>query len=158
MRDVTFFTCQSLAYQAKAFVISACGTIDDEMLRAHVVTPEDRALLEDPTMFGGSTIINPAGKIIAGPMDSEEGILYADIDLEDGIRGKLVHDFAGHYNRPDVFQLNVSAMTPPIYKRVLNPSSFIGGHSPMPSQSKGSAKQVEAATDSPIPESFRPKE
>ena len=149
MRDVTFFACQSLAYQTKAFVISACGTIDDEMLRAHVVTPEDRAFLEDPTMCGGSTIISPAGKIIAGPMGPEEGILYADIDLEEGMRGKLVHDFAGHYNRADVFQLNVSAMTPPIYNRVPGPSPTIGSLSPMSGRPEGSAKVLAVGAGAP---------
>ena len=66
-------------------------------------------------MCGGSTIISPGGKIIAGPMGPEEGILYADIDLEEGMRGKLVHDFAGHYNRPDIFQLHVNRAAPLLY-------------------------------------------
>ena len=39
-------------------------------------------------------------------MGAEEGILYADCNLDLGIQMKLRHDFAGHYNRPDIFQLH----------------------------------------------------
>jgi aliphatic nitrilase len=114
------------------------------MLRAHVVTPEDRTLLEDPMMCGGSTIISPSGKIIAGPMGPEEGILYGDIDLEEGMRGKLVHDFAGHYNRADVFQLNVSAMTLPIYNVIPVPSPAVGSLA-VSGRGEGAAKVPEPA-------------
>ena len=48
-------------------------------------------------------------------MGAEEGILYADLDLEAGIKMKLRHDFAGHYNRPDIFQLRVNTEAPQIY-------------------------------------------
>ena len=50
-------------------------------------------------------IVAPNSRIIAGPMGAEEGILYAECDLELGIQMKLRHDFAGHYNRPDIFHL-----------------------------------------------------
>ena len=94
----------------------------------------------------------------AGPMGPEEGILYADIDLEDGIRGKLVHDFAGHYNRADVFQLRVSAMTPPIYNLVQSPSPVTGSLLSASGRSEGSAKAIEAGPAAPIAESFRLEE
>ena len=48
-------------------------------------------------------------------MGAEEGILYADCNLEVGINMKLRHDFAGHYNRPDIFQLQVNRGTPHLY-------------------------------------------
>ena len=91
-------------------------------------------------MCGGSTIISPGGKIIAGPMGPEEGILYADIDLEEGMRGKLVHDFAGHYNRADVFRLNVSSMTLPIYNLVPGSSPAVGSLSTLPGRGEEPAK------------------
>jgi hypothetical protein len=39
---------------------------------------------------------------------NEEGILYADLDLEEVIKGKYEFDVSGHYNRPDVFTFNVN--------------------------------------------------
>ena len=48
-------------------------------------------------------------------MSAEEGILYADCDLEIGIQMKLRHDFAGHYNRPDIFHLQINRSAPKLY-------------------------------------------
>jgi len=73
-------------------------------------------------------------------MGPEEGILYADIDLEEGMRGKLVHDFAGHYNRADIFRLNVSSMTLPIYNLVPGSSPAVGSLSTLPGRGEEPAK------------------
>ena len=48
-------------------------------------------------------------------MGAEEGILYADCNLEIGVQMKLRHDFAGHYNRPDIFHLQVNRAAPSLY-------------------------------------------
>jgi aliphatic nitrilase len=48
-------------------------------------------------------------------MGMEEGILYADCNLELGVLTKLRHDFVGHYNRPDIFQVHVNRAAPRIY-------------------------------------------
>jgi nitrilase len=56
---------------------------------------------------GGSAIVDPKGKILAGPVENEETILYADIDL-DAARGmKWDLDTGGHYARPDIFELRI---------------------------------------------------
>lgn len=57
---------------------------------------------------GGSIIVNPLGDVLAGPNYSSEGLLVAEIDLHDVIRGKYDLDVVGHYNRPDVFTLYVN--------------------------------------------------
>ena len=55
---------------------------------------------------GNSCIVAPNGKYLAGPLNEEEGILYADIDLSAIIAAKRMFDVAGHYARPDVFEFN----------------------------------------------------
>jgi aliphatic nitrilase len=60
-------------------------------------------------------IVAPNSRIIAGPMGAEEGILYAECNLELGIQMKLRHDFAGHYNRPDIFHLQINRAAPKLY-------------------------------------------
>ena len=52
--------------------------------------------------------MGPDGKFIAGPLNAEEGILYADLDPKQMRGPKWNLDVAGHYARPDVFRLTVN--------------------------------------------------
>ena len=65
-------------------------------------------------------------RIIAGPMGPEDGILYADCNLDLAIQMKLRHDFAGHYNRPDIFQMHINRASPQIYKVHNDPAALSG--------------------------------
>ena len=115
MRNRVAVNSQAFAQMSKAFVVSACGTVDAHMIEVLQAPPEAEKFLRDPDCCGGSVIVAPNSRIIAGPMGAEEGILYADCDLELGIMTKLRHDFAGHYNRPDIFQLHVNRSAPHLY-------------------------------------------
>src|SRR4030042_5323479 len=106
---------QAFAQMSKAFVISPCGTVDEDMIAKLQVGPEGEAFLRNPDCCGGSVIVAPNQRILAGPMGAEEGIIYADCDLEIAVAAKLRHDFAGHYNRPDIFQLWVNERRPKLY-------------------------------------------
>lgn len=57
---------------------------------------------------GGSAIVSPFGEVIEGPLYDKEGILYADLDPSEVIKGKVDFDVMGHYARPDIFQLTVN--------------------------------------------------
>ncbi|MCC7082723.1 MAG: carbon-nitrogen hydrolase family protein [Burkholderiales bacterium] len=115
LRNRVAVDSQAFAQMSKAWVISACGTVDDDMIRKLEVGPAGEKFLRDPDSCGGSLIVAPNSRIVAGPMGPEEGILYADCDIEVGIQMKLRHDFAGHYNRPDIFQMHVNRSAPRIY-------------------------------------------
>jgi aliphatic nitrilase len=80
------------------------------------VGPEAEKFLRNPDCCGGSVIVGPNSRILAGPLGMEEGILYADCNLEIGVQMKLRHDFAGHYNRPDIFQLHINRAAPQLYR------------------------------------------
>ncbi len=71
---------------------------------------ELKELNEQPEVMcrGGSAIISPLGKVLAGPLFDQEGILFADLDLAEITRSKFDFDVVGHYARPDVFQLMVN--------------------------------------------------
>lgn len=58
---------------------------------------------------GDSVVIEPGGKIVAGPMRRELGILYAEIDLERVGAAQRSLDVVGHYSRPDIFNLHVNS-------------------------------------------------
>ncbi len=53
---------------------------------------------------GGSIIVSPQGKVLAGPLFGEAGILTAELNLNDIIESKLDFDVNGHYARNDIFK------------------------------------------------------
>jgi nitrilase len=57
---------------------------------------------------GDSVIVAPGGKIVAGPLHEEAGILYAECDPAEAAATRRTLDAAGHYSRPDVFELRVN--------------------------------------------------
>lgn len=60
---------------------------------------------------GGSSIVTPFGDVIAGPQwEDEDGIIFADVDFDDCIRGRLDLDTAGSYSRNDAFKLTVQGL------------------------------------------------
>ena len=51
--------------------------------------------------------VDPTGTPIGDTLQNEEGIAYADFDLNQCIEPKQFHDVVGYYNRFDVFSLSV---------------------------------------------------
>ena len=101
-------TMQHVAREGGLFVISCCMALKIEdipdRLEFKKLYPEGREWVN----VGNSAIIAPNGKIIAGPLEAEEGILFADIDLQDIVKAKRMFDVVGHYSRPDVFNFEVN--------------------------------------------------
>ncbi len=97
---------QHIAREGGLFLMSNCMTLHKNDL------PDDlKKVYEkkgDWISTGESCIINPKGKIIAGPLVAEEGILYADIELSEIIATKRRFDVVGHYARPDVFNFSIN--------------------------------------------------
>jgi nitrilase len=123
MQDASILAARSLAYQLKTFVISSCAIVTDELIEAYGPAEEDREQLEQLSRLGGTCIVGPRGKIIAGPLGPGEGILYCDIDTDDVIIPKLIHDFAGHYNRPDIFSVRINRNAPELVSQGLPATS-----------------------------------
>jgi len=73
--------------------------------------PEKSTLYPDADEWvnpGDSVVIAPGGEIVAGPMNKEIGIMYHELDREKVSIAKRALDVAGHYSRPDIFQLHVN--------------------------------------------------
>jgi nitrilase len=131
LRNRVAVDSQAFAQMSKAFVVSACGTVDERMIAMLESDAEAEKFLRSPDCSGGSVVVAPNSRIIAGPMGAEEGILYAECDLELGIQMKLRHDFAGHYNRPDIFHLHINRTAPQLYS-VHGGDRLPGGHADSP--------------------------
>ncbi len=56
---------------------------------------------------GDSVVIDPMGKIVAGPLRREAGMLYAEIDVARVAPSRRTLDVTGHYARADIFELHV---------------------------------------------------
>ncbi|HEY9350208.1 MAG TPA: hypothetical protein VIP75_05905, partial [Acidothermales bacterium] len=68
------------------------------------------------------------GDLLAGPARHEEAILTADIDLAAVHAARRYFDPAGHYHRPDIFQLNADIRSrPPVVLRQEGPSETGNG-------------------------------
>lgn len=94
-RDSWAPSMQHIACEGRCFVLSACQYLaGDEPAR--------------PLIRGGSLAVDPFGRFLAGPHFGSESILTAEIDPAEITRGKFDLDVAGHYARPDVFQLRVN--------------------------------------------------
>ena len=101
-------TMRHSAKEGRCFVVGVCqafhmNDIPDEL----EFKSEYLSKLEGWINPGMSVIVDPDGKIVAGPLDSEEGILYADATADQLVGPRWQLDTAGHYARPDVFQLQV---------------------------------------------------
>lgn len=109
-RPVWLPTMQTIALESRAFVLSACQYLDRGMIGSdatHFDAVQGNA--DDVVLIaGGSCIISPSGEVLAGPVFGEETILTAQVDLDERTRGKFDMDVAGHYARPDVFELQAN--------------------------------------------------
>ncbi len=96
------------SFEGKLFTIVSCSTISQEIKDAlrEDVPNVDELLTRKNSAFSG--FIGPNGAVIGTPLIDEEGIVYADIDLEKCIQPKQMHDILGHYNRFDIFDLRIN--------------------------------------------------
>lgn len=111
-RDSWQPTMQHIALEGRCFVLSACQYLRraDCPDNYHPIQGEapDTVLIR-----GGSVIVSPLGKVLAGPLRGGEGVLVADLDSREIARGKYDLDVVGHYARPDVFTLTVDERPKP---------------------------------------------
>lgn len=128
MREIILIASRALAYQSGSFVLSSAGLLDDEGVERTGRTPEEKAWLREPGNQGGSCIVAPSGKVMA-QAGSEETILVADLELDRLIEKSIIQDYAGHYNRPDIFKLSVMGGNEQIFEAPWMPPVAAEGES-----------------------------
>ncbi len=112
---------RNMAFEGRLFVIASASYMTRDMLPADFeLKKEIEANLPEVLTPGGSAIIGPDGKFLAGPVYDCEKVLYADIDLDRITEEKQSLDVVGHYARPEVFTLHVN-------RSELGPVSFDEG-------------------------------
>ena len=113
-------TMRHIAREGGCFVIGVGTAIqardvpEDFPERARVFPEPDDWLCE-----GDAVVVKPFGRIAAGPLRREKGVLFAEIDPEVARRSRRSLDVTGHYSRPDIFRLTVN-------RGVMKPVEFEG--------------------------------
>ena len=104
-RETWLPTMRHIALEGRCFVLSAC------QFARRADYPDDFPIpVTDPEavlISGGSVIVDPLGRVLAGPSRDGEVVLVADIDIADIDRAVFDLDVVGHYGRPDLFRLDV---------------------------------------------------
>jgi len=114
-------TMRHIAREGGCWVIGAATPLRASDIPADF--PHRDRLFPDPDEWindGDAVVVRPFGGPVAGPMHREMGILYADIDVSAARDARRSLDVAGHYSRPDVFELRVN-------RRVMHPVEFDDG-------------------------------
>ena len=102
-------TLRHIALEGRVFVVGCCQYLTRAMYPADFELKDALARAPEVLCRGGSAIVAPDGRYLAGPLFGEEGILTAELDLGEVAAARQLLDVAGHYSRPDVFRL----LTPP---------------------------------------------
>lgn len=99
-------TMVHIALEGRCFVLGCNQYMTKSMYPEHyrsLVTAEE----SEEFCPGGSVIVSPMGKILAGPLYGKAGALIADLDLSEIPQARLDFDVAGHYSRDDIFKLEI---------------------------------------------------
>lgn len=116
-RDTWLPLMQTVAFESRAVVLSCNQFVRKSHMPEWVKgqQPQDSSDSDPILTGGGSCIVNPMGKVLAGPIwnvddDDEEGLQIAEVDFDDCVRGRLDLDVAGSYSRNDSFKLTVDGL------------------------------------------------
>lgn len=115
-------------FEAKVFGLATAGMLDKAARDMLVARDPSIAAVLDGTPRAATFFLDPTGEQIGDALCEDEGILYADIDLNQCVEPKQFHDVVGYYNRFDIFELAVN-------RRRLVPATF--NHDEMPAAADG---------------------
>ncbi|MGO8917027.1 MAG: carbon-nitrogen hydrolase family protein [Stellaceae bacterium] len=140
---------QMYAAEGQCFVLAASATVSKPMVEMLCDTPERQAMLLPGGGF--SMIFGPDGRPLCQPLaETEEGILYADIDLGMISLAKAAADPVGHYSRPDVTRLMLNPQPQPRVERFDLPLRDV-----KPAADIGWVIEPHAAAAAEVPEAVR---
>lgn len=95
------------AIESTAFVLHSTAVITDEGVR---IQGTSGGALMSSAGGGSSAIFGPDGRKMTEPLDDKaEGILYADLDMDEITRIKMFAHCTGHYSRPDLLWLSTDS-------------------------------------------------
>lgn len=104
---------RTYAMESGTFVLHCTQIITEKGIKA--MRTGGQTIMSAPG-GGHTTIFGPDGRVMTEPIpEDKEGIIYANLDMDELVKNKMFVDCTGHYSRPDVLWLGVS----PQIKRVV---------------------------------------
>ncbi len=101
-------TMRHVAKEGRTFVVSVSPVLRGSDVPADIPGRDEIYGGDDDWMSkGNGVVVDPYGRVVAGPLVGEEGIVYADLDPRLLAKARQQFDPVGHYSRPDVFTLTV---------------------------------------------------
>ena len=101
------------AFEGRCFVIAVGSILRFSDMPPELPVLEKYARSPNGLMIaGGSAVVAPNGRYLAGPVFDEERLVVADCDLGEIPREAMTLDVSGHYSRPDVLELVVKPSPP----------------------------------------------
>lgn len=106
--DTWMASMRHIAMEGGCWVISTATALQGSDVPGDF--PERDKLFNDEEWIndGNAIVVKPMGTIVAGPLNREKGVLYAEIDKEDARRARRSLDVCGHYARADIFSFSVN--------------------------------------------------
>jgi nitrilase len=95
------------AFEGKVFNIVASCALDADTIQQLSQGDSNMKELLRAAPAPVSIIVGPDGELIGDPLVGSEGMVVADIDIACSIEHKMLHDIVGHYNRFDIFHLEI---------------------------------------------------
>ena len=95
------------AFEGQVFVLNSCSCLSQEEVDFYMeLDPANRDILAPGGGIAG--IVAPNGEYMVDPITGKEGIVYAEIDMEQILDSKHMVDSVGHYARWDVTRLQIN--------------------------------------------------
>lgn len=101
-------TLRHIAKEGRVYVLGCCSAMRAEDVPDRYAFTRTMRIPEDGWLNpGDSAVVDPDGKFVAGPAHACQELLYAEVDPRKVTGSRFQLDAAGHYGRPDIFQLTV---------------------------------------------------
>jgi nitrilase len=99
-------TLRHIAKEGRVYVIGCCSAMRLQDIPDRFAFKTSVSVSADGWINpGDSVIVDPDGKVLAGPLHERQELLLAEVDPQRIVGPRWQLDVAGHYSRPDVLGL-----------------------------------------------------
>ena len=100
-------TVRHIAIEGHVYFVNCDMFFTRDMYPSDLNAQDEIAKLPEIVCRGGSNVIDPFGHPVTETLWDQEGILYADLDMQKVPASRMEFDAVGHYARPDLLDLHV---------------------------------------------------